>query len=66
LRQLAAQKKPGQTLQATAVQHLIRALLTRGRVDLPPEEMMTFAQMKDLLGLGEVLGLRDRLEKERG
>ena len=48
---------------ATAVQRLIRALLTRGRVDLPPEEMMTFAQVKELLGLDEVLGLRERLEK---
>ena len=51
---------------ATAVQRLIRALLTRGRVDLPPEEMMTFAQVKELLGLDEVLGLRERLENERG
>jgi 2-methylisocitrate lyase-like PEP mutase family enzyme len=51
---------------ATAVQRLIRALLTRGRVDLPPEEMMTFAQVKDLLGLDEVLGLRERLEKRSG
>jgi 2-methylisocitrate lyase-like PEP mutase family enzyme len=50
---------------ATAVQRLIRALLTRGRVDLPPEEMMTFAQVKELLGLDEVLGLRERVEKER-
>jgi 2,3-dimethylmalate lyase len=48
---------------ATAVQRLIRALLTHGRVDLPPEEMMTFAQVKELLGLDEVLGLRERLEK---
>jgi 2-methylisocitrate lyase-like PEP mutase family enzyme len=51
---------------ATAVQCLIRALLTRGRVDLPPEEMMTFAQVKELLGLDEVLGLRERLEKGCG
>jgi 2,3-dimethylmalate lyase len=46
-----------------AVQRLIDALLTRGRVDLPEEEMMTFAQVKQALGLDEVLGLRDRLEK---
>ena len=51
---------------ATAVQRLISALLTRGRVDLPPEEMMTFAQVKDLLGLEEVLGLRERLEERGG
>jgi 2-methylisocitrate lyase-like PEP mutase family enzyme len=50
---------------ATAVKGLIRALLTRGRVDLPPEQMMTFAQVKELLGLDEVLGLRERLEKGR-
>jgi 2-methylisocitrate lyase-like PEP mutase family enzyme len=46
-----------------AVQRLIEALLTRGRVDLPGEEMMTFDQVKYLLGLDEVLGLRGRLEK---
>jgi 2,3-dimethylmalate lyase len=44
-----------------AVQRLIKALLTRGRVDLPAEEMMTFDQVKHVLGLDEVLGLRDRL-----
>jgi 2-methylisocitrate lyase-like PEP mutase family enzyme len=46
-----------------AVQRLIAALLTRGRVDLPEEEMMTFAEVKQVLGLDEVLGLRGRLEK---
>jgi 2-methylisocitrate lyase-like PEP mutase family enzyme len=48
---------------ATAVQRLIQALLTRGRVDLPPEEMMTFAQIKQLLGPDEVLQLRGKLER---
>jgi 2,3-dimethylmalate lyase len=48
---------------ATAVQRLTRALLTRGRVDLPAEEMMTFDQVKELLGLDDVLGLRERLEQ---
>jgi 2-methylisocitrate lyase-like PEP mutase family enzyme len=47
---------------ATAVQKLIQALLSRGRVDLPAGEMMTFAQIKDLLGLNEVLGLRAKVE----
>ena len=47
----------------TAVRRLIQALLTRGRVDLPPEEMMTFAQVKDVLGLDDVTGLRRRLEQ---
>ena len=46
-----------------AMQRLIDTLLTRGRVDLPPSEMMTFAQIKQLLGLDEVLGLRDRLAR---
>jgi 2,3-dimethylmalate lyase len=44
-----------------AVQRLINTLLTRGRVDQPPGEMMTFGQVKQVLGLDEVLGLRDRL-----
>jgi 2-methylisocitrate lyase-like PEP mutase family enzyme len=44
-----------------AIQRLIRALLTQGRCDLPSTEMLTFAQVKDLLGLNEVLGLRQAL-----
>jgi 2-methylisocitrate lyase-like PEP mutase family enzyme len=44
-----------------AVQHLIERFLTSGRADLPPREMMTFDQVKQVLGLDEVLGLRDRL-----
>ena len=48
-----------------AIQRLINALLTRGRVDLPSDEMMTFAQVKQVLGLDEVLGLRERIE-DRG
>ena len=47
----------------TAIQRLIKALLTRGRVDLPPDEMMTFAEIKQLLGLNEVLELRGKLER---
>jgi 2-methylisocitrate lyase-like PEP mutase family enzyme len=46
-----------------AVQRLIQALLSRGRVDQPGEEMMTFAQIKQVLGLDEVLSLRDRVER---
>jgi len=48
----------------TAIQKLIRTLLDRGRVDLPAAEMMTFAQVKNILGLDEVLGLRQRLESK--
>jgi 2-methylisocitrate lyase-like PEP mutase family enzyme len=47
----------------TAMQRLIQMLLTKGRVDLPAEEMMTFAQIKKVLGLDEVLGLRGKVEK---
>lgn len=45
----------------TAIQRLIKTLLARGRVDLSPGEMMTFDQVKEVLGLDEVLGLRNRL-----
>jgi 2-methylisocitrate lyase-like PEP mutase family enzyme len=48
----------------TAIQKLIKTLLNRGRVDLPPDEMMTFAQVKNILGLDEVLGLKQRLESK--
>jgi 2-methylisocitrate lyase-like PEP mutase family enzyme len=44
-----------------AIQRLITALLTRGRVDLPPGAMMTFDQVKQVLGLDKILGLRERL-----
>ena len=47
-----------------AIQRLIQALLTRGRVDSPGEEMLSFAQVKELLGLEEILGLRNTLEKQ--
>jgi len=45
----------------TAMQQLIQALLTTGRVDRA--NMLTFAQIKQLLGLDEVLQLRGTLEK---
>jgi 2-methylisocitrate lyase-like PEP mutase family enzyme len=48
-----------------AIQKLIKALLTKGRVDQPDAEMMTFAEIKRVLGLDDVLGLRDKLEKAR-
>src|SRR5215831_5936605 len=44
-----------------AMRRLIDALLARGRCDLPPGEMMTFAEVKRLLGLDESLGLREQL-----
>jgi 2-methylisocitrate lyase-like PEP mutase family enzyme len=51
-------------IAGTAIQRLIQALLTCGRVDLPAGEMMTFGQIKQLLGLDEVLSLRDKVEKQ--
>ncbi len=45
-----------------AVKRLIQELVTTGRVDQNPE-MMTFAQVKEVLGLSEVLGWRDKLQK---
>ncbi len=41
-----------------AMRRLIEALMTDGRCDLPPGEMMTFAEVKKILGLDEVLGIR--------
>jgi 2-methylisocitrate lyase-like PEP mutase family enzyme len=59
---------PIETLLAAgrAVQRVIDALLGRGRADLPEGEMMTFAEVKQLLGLDDVLGLRDRLQTSDG
>ena len=46
------------------MQKLIQALLTKGRVDQPDAEMMTFAEIKKLLGLDEVVTLRERMNGE--
>jgi carboxyvinyl-carboxyphosphonate phosphorylmutase len=46
-----------------AIQRLIGALMTRGRADLPDAEMMTFAEVKQVLGLDDVFGLRQSLER---
>ena len=48
-------------IAGAAIQRLIHTLLKRGRVDLPAGEMMTFAEVKKVLGLEDVLGLRERL-----
>jgi 2-methylisocitrate lyase-like PEP mutase family enzyme len=45
-----------------AIQRLIAAFLARGRADLPADEMLTFAEVKQILGLEQVLGLRAKLE----
>ena len=44
-----------------AVQRLIQNLLTKGRVDFDQSLMMTFAQVKEVLGLNDVLGWREKL-----
>lgn len=44
-----------------AVQKLIRAMLDTGRGDLPATEMMTFAEVKEVLGVRAILGWRERL-----
>jgi 2-methylisocitrate lyase-like PEP mutase family enzyme len=44
-----------------AIRRLIKSLLNRGRADLPASEMMTFAEVKQLLGLDEIMALRSRL-----
>jgi 2,3-dimethylmalate lyase len=46
---------------AVAVGRLIDALLETGRVDHVEGGMISFAEVKKLLGLDELLGLRDRL-----
>jgi methylisocitrate lyase len=47
-----------------AIQRLITAFLSRGRADLPADDMLTFAEVKQILGLNDVLGLRTRLESQ--
>ncbi len=46
-----------------AFQRVIDALLTRGRIDHLAGDMLTFAQIKQLLGLDEVISLRRRIEE---
>src|SRR5262245_50944364 len=43
-----------------AMQRLIQGFLTTGRADLPGSEMMSFAEVKELLGLDEVMELRSK------
>jgi len=52
-------------VMGTAVRKLIDTLLSRGRADLPAGEMMTFAEVKNVLGLDEMLGLRNRLTTDK-
>jgi 2-methylisocitrate lyase-like PEP mutase family enzyme len=51
---------------ASAVRRVIDALMRRGRADAGAGDTMTFDEVKDVLGLGEILGLRARLEAEAG
>jgi len=45
------------------LRRLAAALLSAGRVDQLADEMMTFDEVKQLLGVPELLGLRERLER---
>lgn len=45
-----------------AMQRLVRMFVTTGRVDLSGMEMMTFNEVKEILGLKEVLDLRNALD----
>ena len=45
-----------------AIQKLIGRLLAHGRVDQATDEMLTFGQVKEVLGLEEVLGWRDKVQ----
>ena len=49
-------------ITGTAVRRVIDVLLTAGRVDGLADEMMSFEQIKQLLGLDEVTALRGKLE----
>lgn len=44
-----------------AIQRLIQTLLTKGRVDQPELQMLTFAQIKQILGLDEVMSLKNKV-----
>ena len=50
-------------ITASATHRLVNTFISEGRVDGLADEMMTFAQIKQLLGLDEVMSLRERLEK---
>jgi methylisocitrate lyase len=47
-----------------AMNRLIDALMQKGRCDLPASDMLTFAEIKKLLGLDDVMRLRGRLEAD--
>jgi 2,3-dimethylmalate lyase len=53
---------PIETLLVTgaAVRRLIQAIQGHGRADLPADEVMSFTEVKRLLGLDEILGIRER------
>jgi 2-methylisocitrate lyase-like PEP mutase family enzyme len=48
-----------------AVQTLTARLMADGRVDAGADDMMSFAEVKDVLGLQEVLGWRDRVQDKK-
>lgn len=40
-------------------------MMSNSRVDLPATDMMTFSQIKQLLGLDQALQLRERLQQDQ-
>jgi 2-methylisocitrate lyase-like PEP mutase family enzyme len=49
-----------------AIQQLIRAVRTKGRPDQEQSAMMSFAEIKKLVRMEEVLQMRERLEGRAG
>lgn len=49
-------------ITAQAVQRLTRALIERGRVDSLADEMLSFSEMQNLLGLPALMALRERIQ----
>lgn len=47
---------------ATIVRKLAQTLITKGRIDTAEEGAVTFEEMQSLLGLPEILSLRERIE----
>lgn len=59
---------PIETLLVTAhaIQQLVRTLLEKGRVDDRIDEMVSFTDIQNLLGLPKIMSLRQRMEAQLG
>lgn len=51
---------------ARSIQRLAEVLITTGRVDGLTDSMVSFMEIQDLLGLPEIMSLRDRIAKKAG